>query len=137
MFYLLYLLFLFISCFLYPKGHVVTCRVILMYCSPKHVFGHFFWHWYFYYYLIYSLIINIMAYTTTGWHDDTTTQIHDDMTTRQKPPPHGHTQGWRSNIETGGRLQRRQKKNGPNDNGHVIWALWWVFFFFFIHFYWY
>ena len=34
-----------------------------------------------------------MAYTTTGRHDDTTTQIHDDMTTRQKPPPHGHTQG--------------------------------------------
>ena len=34
-----------------------------------------------------------MAYTTTGRHDDTTTQIHDDTTTRQKPPPHGHTQG--------------------------------------------
>ena len=76
--------------------------------SPKHVFGHFFWHWYFYYYLIYSLIINIMAYTTTGRHDDTMTQIHDDTTTRQKPPPHGHTQGWRSDIETGGRLQRRE-----------------------------
>ena len=43
---------------------------------------------------------------TTGQHDDTTTQIHDDTTTRQKPPPHGHTQGWRSDIETGGRLQR-------------------------------
>ena len=34
-----------------------------------------------------------MAYTTTGRHDDTTTQIHDDTTARQKPPPHGHTQG--------------------------------------------
>ena len=88
----------------------------------------------FFYYLIYSLIINIMAYMTTGQHDDTTTQIHDDTTTRQKPPPHGHTQGWQSDIETGGRLQRREMAQTTMDTSFGPYG---ECIFFFIHFYWY
>ena len=52
----------------------------------------------FFLYLIYYFITNIMAYTTT--------RQHDYMTTWQQPPPHGHLQGWWSDMEIGGRLRQ-------------------------------